>query len=418
MLFIGAIAFSPRIPLPIMIPGRCFDLRVEDIILSGLLFFWLLSLFLRPRIYLAPLFKAIGIYVSIVVLTTGIAVIRFDLNLPRVFFYFLKELEYFLIFLLVANWVRSYSDLKFVGNAILTVGFVNAVWVGYQVLTKRMVPLFFVEAPAGVYQPPHLLESYGPGLFGEVSPLSVGGFFLLVFLLALSYTLVSRPGFRRRLCVLLSATFLVCVLLSGSRVSTIGVIIGALVFVRYWGNKKSVMIMGLGFPVLLGAVLWRKSNVFYSMEHIFNFKHYVVSLAFRQQEIWQPLVSYISENPLLGLLGFGRSSLGFFPGFPEEAHNHYLKVLLEHGVFGLIAFLWLLTVVISLSRRVHKRSRTSISKVIGGASLAATVALSVGALVQDVFKPVILNELWWVFVGLTAAAYRIESRSITEKNNV
>ncbi|MDI6688140.1 MAG: O-antigen ligase family protein [Desulfobacterales bacterium] len=362
-----------------------------------------------------PLFKVIGIYISIVVLTTGIAVMRFDLSLPRAFFYFLKELEYFLIFLLVANWVRSYSDLKFAGNAILTVGFVNVVWVGYQLLTRSRGSLFLIEAPAGVYQPLHLLESYGPGLIGEVSPLSVGGFFLLIFLLALSYTLVSRPGFRRQVYGLLSATFLVCVLLSGSRASTIGAIIGALVFVRYWGNKKSVVIMGLGFPLLLGTVLWRKSNVFYSMEHIFNFKHYVVSLAFRQQEIWQPLVYYISKNPLLG---FGRSSLGFFPGFPEEAHNHYLKVLLEHGIFGLIAFLWLLTVVILLSRRVHKRSKASISKVIGGASLAAIVALSVGALIQDVFKPVILNELWWIFVGLTAAAYRIESRSITEKNNV
>jgi len=37
------------------------------------------------------------------------------------------------------------------------------------------------------------------------------------------------------------------------------------------------------------------------------------------------------------------------------------------------------------------------------------VGLSVAAIVQDAFKPVLPNELFWIFMGLTAAVYGIET---------
>jgi hypothetical protein len=89
---------------------------------------------------------------------------------------------------------------------------------------------------------------------------------------------------------------------------------------------------------------------------------------------------------------------------------------MESGLFGLMAFIGLLTSVIFLSARVFKFGNLAISKVIGGATLAATIALSVAALVQDVFTPVLLNELWWILIGLTAAAYRIEYKLLSSQS--
>ena len=91
-----------------------------------------------------------------------------------------------------------------------------------------------------------------------------------------------------------------------------------------------------------------------------------------------------------------------------EAHSYYLREFVESGVFGILAFAWLLTKIISLSASVHKNSRLVVSKTIGGVTLAVTIALSIIALVQDAFTPVVFNELWWVLIGLTMAAYRIE----------
>ncbi len=58
-LLIFAIGISPRIPLPIFIPGRQFDLRFVDVILFIICMLWLLYLALKPHIYITPLAKSI-----------------------------------------------------------------------------------------------------------------------------------------------------------------------------------------------------------------------------------------------------------------------------------------------------------------------------------------------------------------------
>jgi len=107
--------------------------------------------------------------------------------------------------------------------------------------------------------------------------------------------------------------------------------------------------------------------------------------------------------------------MGFVPGLGEEAHNHYLKVFLDSGIFGLVAFIWLLARVVLVARQAYKKGNFTISKVIGFTAFTATIGLSISAFFQDVFKPVILNELWWVLVGLTCAAYRIEQKAFRKE---
>lgn len=238
-LLVVAISFSPRIPFRIYIPGRCFDLRIEDIILVGLLFFWVVYLFLRPRVYLTPVIKPITLYLLVVAFTSGIVVLVTFMSSVRIFFYFLKELEYFLIFLLVANWIRTKSHVSKIGHLILGLGTINALWVGFQFLTHQKGPLFLFRASEGVYQPRYLLWSYGPGLIGEVSPLSTGGFFMLVFLLSVAFFFFSKTNdIKRGLYFILSVIFFICILASASKVCIIGSIIGASVLSFTISNRK------------------------------------------------------------------------------------------------------------------------------------------------------------------------------------
>jgi hypothetical protein len=136
------------------------------------------------------------------------------------------------------------------------------------------------------------------------------------------------------------------------------------------------------------------------------------SIIERWQGIWIPLLH--EQNVGSFFLGFGKGALGTLKGLEaSEAHNHYLRVFMESGLFGLLAFIGLLMSVIFLSAKVFKGGKFAISKVIGGTTLAATVGLSIAALFQDIFMPVLLNELWWILIGLTAAAYRIEYKPIS-----
>lgn len=411
-----AISLSPRIPLDIAIPGRAFDLRFEDIVLSALLLGWLFSLFFRPRIYLTPLFKAIGIYLSIVIITSNIALMTYDLSLIKTFFYTLKEIEYFLIFFVVANWIRSETDCKLASGFLLFVGLLNAIWVAVQYVTSQRSSFFLVERelPVDVYQPSTLLESYGPHLIGEASPLSTGGLFLLVFLLTLSFYLFSMAGNRRWLYVVLGVMFSTSLALSFSRVAILSAIIGAVIlFYRY--KLKTIKIAPVLIIMLVVATLAINQLGYFDEGGRISYAGISNSFIERLQEIWLPLLHQQSVGSFF--LGFGKGALGTLKGLEAtEAHNHYLRVFLESGLFGLIAFVGLLASVIFLSARVFKDAKLSISKVIGGATLAATVGLSIAALFQDVFTPVILNELWWVLIGLTAAAYRVEYNLLSSRS--
>lgn len=403
-----AIALSPRIPLAVVIPGRRFDLRFEDLILIPLLLFWLLYLSLRPRIYLTPLSKVIGIYMFIVIFSTGIAMMTLDLSPIRTFFYVLKEVEYFIIYFFVANWSRSESDIRLASGVILLAGILNAVWVGWQLITSQFHPLFIIRRtlPSAVYENPSLFSSYGPNLLGEASPLSTGGFFLLITLLTLSLMLFSKANDKKRLYLLLSIVFSIGLAVSFSRAAILGAVIGVGALSTQIKLKVKARMVPLTFIMLAAAALIMGRLGFFDAGGRLSFEGISHSFLVRMRDIWQPLLSHGFEQIFLG---YGKGALGFAEGLhATEAHNYYLRVFVESGLFGLIAFVWLLVMIIFLCVKVLKESKVAISKVIACATLSATVGLGVAAMLQDVFTPVILNEYWWVLVGLTAAAYRIE----------
>jgi O-antigen ligase len=56
-----------------------------------------------------------------------------------------------------------------------------------------------------------------------------------------------------------------------------------------------------------------------------------------REEIWQRRIDFLRENPSVWLMGSGPGSDTFYGG---NAHNLFLEILLEHGLIGLIVFLW------------------------------------------------------------------------------
>lgn len=419
-LLILLICLSPRIPLPISIPGRRFDLRFEDLLLVTLTFGWLAQLARRPRIYLTPLFPVLASYLAIVVFTSCVALMAFDLNALRMILYFAKEIEYVLIGLLIANWIRSEEDLRRTVGFLLFGGVMNAIWVVVQIATSQRRPLFHVEVdlPTTVFQHAGLMEAYGPNLIGEASPLSTGGFFLIVYLLALTRFLHAETRQRKWFYAALSALFFVSLVLSYSRVSILSAGIGTVVVLsrvnlKRWG--ATALALSLTF---LPCLIFLEQVAGIGTYERFTSRAIGNSFGERVAEIWAPLLSRGFDRLLLG---YGKGSLGLLPGLEAvEAHNHYLRVFLESGVGGLLAFLWLLAGIIALAGRLSRAAGGATGRIIGAVTLGVTVGLCAAALFQDAFIPVILNELWWVLIGLTLAAGRMEffstSREVVQRD--
>lgn len=413
VLMVVSIGISPRIPLPIDIPGRQFDLRVEDLILVVLLFAYLVWLCVYRQIDLTPLARNVTLYCAIVVASTSLAIATRDLSLIRAMPYVFKLFEYFLIFLLVTNWVRSIGDLRAVVTAIIAVGIANMVWVAVQTVTGTYQVLFYVSAgylPSYMFHSPYYLHYYGPALIGELAPYATGGFFTMVFLLALGFALFPVTGRWKWFFVCLCFSFAVCTFLSGSRTSAAAAIIGAAVLLLIARRAKSaaaVVLLGL---IVAGALERMSQARFYdlSINDRWNAWHLEYGVRDRRDEYWKPMLELAYEHFWTGM---GTGSLGFVPGTKTEAHDQYLRVFLESGIFGLAAFLWLLFEIMRRTGRTYRVSRLVICRAVSGAALATTIGLIPGSLVQDAYVTVVPNELLWVMIGLTMAAHRIERDS-------
>src|SRR5205823_13467304 len=90
-------------------------------------------------------------------------------------------------------------------------------------------PFVVFEPGFDAYERANLFEAYGPGLLGEVSPLSVGAFFFLQF--SFAFTSFAFANQRRHAFwwLALSTCFLFALLLALSRVMLVGAVLSVAV---------------------------------------------------------------------------------------------------------------------------------------------------------------------------------------------
>jgi len=393
-LLVCAITFSPRFPLG-TIPGeRRFDLRGEDIIITLMLIIWLLFLFLRSRIYLTPLFKPIFAYTSMLSVSSALNIITGYLNPVRTFFYGLKEIEYFFLFLLVANWICNENDIKYAIKVFLLGAIINVGWVVYQLLAGFQRPLFYTVGPVG---------HYGPGLIGELSAASTGGFFLIALSTALALVIYSPK--RRVIYFVISGALFVAMLASGTRGPIFSFVIAlAVVATLMRKGRFTTLSMVVIFGLIAVSAMWYLVKTVPAVSRLFNLQDVAHDLVQVRGQQWARLLQQLGVRGLL--FGYGESALGFTLGF-EEAHNYYLRVLLESGIMGLATFLWLIIAIARMAKHALTAGHTTI-KVVGFATFVSIISLSFYAFTQDIFITVKVMEPFWFITGLSAAALRPE----------
>jgi O-Antigen ligase len=228
---------------------------------------------------------------------------------------------------------------------------------------------FQFPAPAG-YGPQFVWLDSGvfrraQGLFYEASTL---GNFCVFFLVMIAVALarprgespVGRTGLAAGGAVLFAA-----MVLSYSRASAINLAIALLVLL--WWNRGRVR---LGRLVMLVAVLtacaallvWKVFPQFaemywlrlsYSAEYLTSATESVLS---GRVASWRTLVDWVAAHPLQALVGIGYKTLPYteYLGAPIVADNMYLSLLVETGVAGLAALIWLNVAIVKAAARAAR----------------------------------------------------------------
>jgi hypothetical protein len=212
----------------------------------------------------------------------------------------------------------------------------------------------FVWLDSGVYR-------RAQGLFYEASTLgNFCAFFLVMIAAALSRPRDQSPVPRKWLA-LGAAVLLAALVLSYSRASILNVAVALAVL--SWHNRRRMslwrvaalagagaLVTWLVFPVFVEAWWLRLSA---SAEYFFSATEGVLS---GRVASWRTLLDWAAANPWQALTGIGYKTLPYtqYLGAPVVADNMYLSLLVETGVAGLAALVWLNIAILRTALRARE----------------------------------------------------------------
>ena len=407
-LLVIAIMVSPRVPLPFELSGgRVVELRLGDglaVILGTIL----VGTVWNSEIYLSRIFVGTSLWLGYGMLLTLTLMALDQADHLRAAIYSMKELQYVLYFLLAANWIRNERDLEKLVRIILAIGLLSLVWglATFYVGTKLMLGTH-VAGWLGQPVTERITASYGITTIGEASAFGVCMFYAFLSFLALSCT-INRE--RQQVpYMLLYLLFSIAMLLTGEKIAlgllAIG-IVGLLVVDRSVRAIKVVSLLLIPVAIMMLFIYLTTSESNF-LKRIFHLHGY--SINEDRLSRWRVIWAGVQSNPLGGV---GKGQMYLIPGdgHVEEYHSHYIKTLAETGVIGLALWIvWIGSVLKSLW--TGYKSTASVTRVINGAVFVSALGLSFAGLVQDAFKTILPNSMFWLFLGLAAATWRFTSVS-------
>ena len=214
----------------------------------------------------------------------------------------------------------------------------------------------FVWLDSGVYR-------RAQGLFYEASTLgNFCAFFLVMIAVAFSRPRAESPVSRKALLAG-GAVFFAALVLSYSRGSLINVAVALVVLV--WINRRRVSLVRVTLLAAAGALVtwwifpafaqayWMRLSA--SAEFFFTETEGILS---GRVASWRTLADWIAANPWVTLFGIGYKTLPYteYLGSPVVADNMYLSLLVETGVAGLAALIWLNVAILRAAAQRAQRS--------------------------------------------------------------
>ncbi|MDR7483328.1 MAG: hypothetical protein QN203_12580 [Armatimonadota bacterium] len=111
------------------------------------------------------------------------------------------------------------------------------------------------------------------------------------------------------------------------------------------------------------------------------------------------------------LVGLGPGAVGALTapvrGIPFGAHNDYLLLLVEYGIFGLALYVVLTAVLIRLAYRAWRASRDAMLQAVALGCLGIALAFPVMGLTDHVVGQTVNQLYFWTLVGVTVRIMRM-----------
>jgi len=378
-VLIFSMLLSPEIIIG-QIPGRDIIIRLDDLLLIVITLAWMAKAAINKGLAIfikTPLNKAIGAYVIVCLIATLRGAALGFVIPEKGLFYILRYVEYFLLYILVANHIHSRKQINF----FLTVFFI----------TCAIVSVYgIIQIPQGVR-----VSAPFEGEVGE--PNTFGGYLLFISCLAIGLFLQNISHGRRLALIGLVALIFAPFIFTLSRASYLGVFFSCLTFIIF-SKKKLFLFTAMMAIVVLMAVL-RPEAVFSRVEETFQekqprlarvFNVYLDESASARIFSWQDSFEAWKEQPILGR---GITGHGFIDG-------QYIRTLPEVGAIGFLALLWLFWSILKHSLSVYRKMDDELYKGLTLGFIAGFIGLAIHAVTANTFIILRIMEPFWFIAAI------------------
>ncbi len=361
--------------------GEALVLRMEDLILVTVTFAWFARTALFKELGLirrTPLNPAIFAYIVSLILATLLGVYMGSVRPVRGFFYTLKYLEFFVVYFMTVNYVQEERQMR-------------------RLLTTALLTCA-VAAVMGIAQIPSGERVSAPfeGKWGE--PNTFGGYLLFMLALILGHFLSARALPAALGWLALSGLVTMPLLYTLSRTSWVAAIPMLLTLIVL-SPRRLILMIGLGSLVVVGPLAFPKQVVDrynYTLhdrvdrsDYRFGGSRLDTSTAARLDS-WKDGIAGWAKRPLFG---YGVTGYTFMDA-------QFMRVLVETGLVGLAAFLWLMWRLLRVAWTTHHRLRGTRFEPLALGYLAGLVSLLVHAIGANTFIIVRIMEPFWFFAGI------------------
>ena len=361
--------------------GEALVLRMEDLVLVTGALAWFARTAIFKELGLirkTPLNLAIFAYIISLIIATLLGIFLGNVRPVRGFFYTLKYTEYFVVYFIAVNYIHEESQLR----RLLATAFATC---------AISVVIGIMQIPSG-----ERVAAPFEGSYGE--PNTFGGYLLFMLALILGQALSARTVAAGMGWWMFAGVAVLPLLYTLSRTSWLAAI-PMLLTLTLLSPRRLMLMVGLATLMILGPLAFPKA-VLDRYDYTFRAKvdrgEYSIGGArldtstSARLDSWKRGLQGWQERPLLG---FGVTGFAFMDA-------QFVRVLVETGLIGLTAFLWLLWRVLRAARDVHRNvAGTKFEGLSMGyiAGLAAIVTHSIGA---NTFIIVRIMEPFWFMTGI------------------
>jgi O-antigen ligase len=225
-----------------------------------------------------------------------------------------------------------------------------------------------------------------------ITAMTINGFYTLGFFFAIALGMREKGPSKRWLWYGCAVLIFLGMLYTYTRIALVAVIFGFLLLML---RLKRFRYIGFGALLLVPLVIPASMMQRIQMSFTFDFSIFIRLLA------WYHALNQIIAHPVFGIgIGVWKDwYMGIVPYdflYAEHPHNLYLKILLEIGVFGFLAYFWIVgSIIRRYWRKVVKPAQDNFDRVV----LIGVLALLFSCLTDIFAQQYSISLAFWITLG-------------------